>query len=102
MGLRCGVLQAFLQDLGGQTAMVSFSELSCTLLRDYSADDTRKVKEMLDAHSKAWNAVLGRYEDPGDWLHSSLSDMGLCSRIGASVFCRQGALLWNLGLNFSP
>ncbi|XP_048842550.1 utrophin isoform X1 [Brienomyrus brachyistius] len=67
--------KAFLQDLGSQSAVISFSELSCRLLRDYSADDTRKVKEVLDAHSKAWNAILGRTSDRQVALEGELKDL---------------------------
>lgn len=57
------VLQAFLQDLGrGQATVAAFSELSSHLLQEYSADDTRRIKEVAEKHSAAWNSVNNRYQ----------------------------------------
>lgn len=55
------VPQAFLQDLGrGQAAVVAFNELSSHLLREYSIDDTRRIKEVTDKHNAAWNGINNR------------------------------------------
>uniref|UniRef100_A0A8D0DED2 Utrophin n=1 Tax=Sander lucioperca TaxID=283035 RepID=A0A8D0DED2_SANLU len=50
--------KAFLQDLGrGQATVVAFNELSNHLLREYSTDDTRRIKEVTDKHNGAWNSI---------------------------------------------
>uniref|UniRef100_A0A8C7HQP1 Utrophin n=1 Tax=Oncorhynchus kisutch TaxID=8019 RepID=A0A8C7HQP1_ONCKI len=50
--------KVFLQDLGrGQGTVVTFNELSNQLLREYSADDTRRIKEVTDKHNRAWNSI---------------------------------------------
>uniref|UniRef100_A0A7N9AK67 Utrophin n=1 Tax=Mastacembelus armatus TaxID=205130 RepID=A0A7N9AK67_9TELE len=50
--------KALLQDLGrGQATVVAFSELSNHLLREYSTDDTRRIKEVADKHNAAWNSI---------------------------------------------
>uniref|UniRef100_A0A4W6CVG9 Utrophin n=1 Tax=Lates calcarifer TaxID=8187 RepID=A0A4W6CVG9_LATCA len=50
--------KAFLQDLGrGQGAVAAFNELSAHLLREYSTDDTRRIKEVTDKHNAAWNSI---------------------------------------------
>lgn len=52
----------FLQDLArGQESVTSFNELSNQLLQEYAADDTRKVKEVMDKLNTAWNSVNNRY-----------------------------------------
>lgn len=54
-------LQALLQDLGrGQAPVVAFNELSSHLLQEYSTDDTRRIKEITDKHSAAWNSINSR------------------------------------------
>lgn len=53
--------QAFLLELSrGQAAVAAFNELSGHLLREYSTDDTRRVKEVTDAHNAAWNNLNNR------------------------------------------
>uniref|UniRef100_A0A8D0AA29 Utrophin n=1 Tax=Sander lucioperca TaxID=283035 RepID=A0A8D0AA29_SANLU len=53
--------KAFLQDLGrGQATVVAFNELSNHLLREYSTDDTRRIKEVTDKHNGAWNSINNR------------------------------------------
>uniref|UniRef100_A0A3P9A6P6 Utrophin n=1 Tax=Esox lucius TaxID=8010 RepID=A0A3P9A6P6_ESOLU len=48
----------FLQDLGrGQAAITPFNELSNQLLQEYSADDTRRIKEVAEKHNEAWNSL---------------------------------------------
>uniref|UniRef100_A0A8C2ZFM6 Utrophin n=1 Tax=Cyclopterus lumpus TaxID=8103 RepID=A0A8C2ZFM6_CYCLU len=50
--------KAFLQDLGrGQATVVAFNELSNHLLREYSIDDTRRIKEVTDKHNTAWISI---------------------------------------------
>uniref|UniRef100_A0A3Q1JRX4 Utrophin n=1 Tax=Anabas testudineus TaxID=64144 RepID=A0A3Q1JRX4_ANATE len=54
--------KVFLQDLGrGQATVVAFNELSNHLLREYSSDDTRKIKEIADKRNAAWNSINNRY-----------------------------------------
>ncbi|CAL8317063.1 unnamed protein product [Merluccius merluccius] len=56
--------KAFLQDLGrGQASVASFNELSAQLLREYSIDDTRRIKEAADKHNAAWNGINNRASD---------------------------------------
>uniref|UniRef100_A0A672HY23 Utrophin n=1 Tax=Salarias fasciatus TaxID=181472 RepID=A0A672HY23_SALFA len=51
----------FLQGLGrGQAAVAAFNELSNHLLQEYSADDTRRIKEVTDKHNAAWNSINNR------------------------------------------
>lgn len=55
------VSQAFLQDLGrGQVTVAAFNELSAHLLREYSTDDTRRIKDLTDKHNAAWNSINNR------------------------------------------
>uniref|UniRef100_A0A8C9V4T0 Utrophin n=1 Tax=Scleropages formosus TaxID=113540 RepID=A0A8C9V4T0_SCLFO len=55
--------KGFLNDLSkGQAVVASFSELSGRLLRDYATDDTRRVKEVADMHSKSWSSLQSRYD----------------------------------------
>uniref|UniRef100_A0A665WIT9 Utrophin n=1 Tax=Echeneis naucrates TaxID=173247 RepID=A0A665WIT9_ECHNA len=50
--------KVFLQDLGrGQGAVAAFNEMSGHLLREYSTDDTRRIKEVTDKHNAAWNSI---------------------------------------------
>ncbi|XP_077443822.1 utrophin isoform X2 [Stigmatopora argus] len=56
--------KAFLQELSrGQPAVSVFNELSAHLLREYANDDTRRVKEVTDAHNVAWNNLNNRAND---------------------------------------
>uniref|UniRef100_A0A8C7QPP8 Utrophin n=1 Tax=Oncorhynchus mykiss TaxID=8022 RepID=A0A8C7QPP8_ONCMY len=66
--------KVFLQDLGrGQGTIVTFNELSNQLLREYSADDTRKIKEVTDKHNRAWNSINNRASDRQAQLDSDLT-----------------------------
>lgn len=66
--------KVFLQDLGrGQGSVVTFNELSNQLLREYSADDTRRIKEVTDKHNRAWNSVNNRASDRQAQLDSDLT-----------------------------
>uniref|UniRef100_A0A8C7I0X8 Utrophin n=1 Tax=Oncorhynchus kisutch TaxID=8019 RepID=A0A8C7I0X8_ONCKI len=70
----CFLLQVFLQDLGrGQGTVVTFNELSNQLLREYSADDTRRIKEVTDKHNRAWNSINNRASDRQAQLDSDLT-----------------------------
>uniref|UniRef100_A0A4W3I6T2 Utrophin n=1 Tax=Callorhinchus milii TaxID=7868 RepID=A0A4W3I6T2_CALMI len=57
----CEVLsfsQHFVQELHkGQVTVAAFNDLSNKLLRDYEADDTRKVKEVTDSINVSWNHI---------------------------------------------
>ncbi|XP_057678850.1 dystrophin isoform X3 [Corythoichthys intestinalis] len=56
--------KTFLQELNrGQAAVAAFNDLSAHLLREYSNDDTRRVKEVTDAHNAAWNNLNNRAND---------------------------------------
>uniref|UniRef100_W5NH22 Utrophin n=1 Tax=Lepisosteus oculatus TaxID=7918 RepID=W5NH22_LEPOC len=79
----------FLQDLNrGQITVASFNDLSSKLLRDYASDDTRKVKEIMDKHTSAWDAIRNRAND----RQSSL-DMEMKSLQG-SLRELEGFLKW--------
>ncbi|XP_067302899.1 utrophin-like isoform X1 [Pseudorasbora parva] len=68
--------KAFLQDLGrGQENVTSFNELSNQLLQEYAADDTRKVKELMDKLNAAWNGVNNRASDRQSALDSELKSL---------------------------
>ncbi|XP_037306138.2 utrophin isoform X1 [Pungitius pungitius] len=73
--------KAFLQDLGrGQAAVVAFNELSNQLLREYSIDDTRRIKEVTDKHSAAWNGINNRASDRHAHLDSELKGLQMSLR----------------------
>jgi len=42
--------------------VASFNELSNQLLREYSTDDTRRIKEVTDKHNGAWNSINNRWD----------------------------------------
>ncbi|XP_078146088.1 utrophin isoform X3 [Centroberyx gerrardi] len=68
--------KAFLQDLGrGQPAVAAFNELSNQLLREYSADDTRRIKEVTDKHNGAWNSINNRASDRQAQLDCELKSL---------------------------
>uniref|UniRef100_A0A667ZE87 Utrophin n=1 Tax=Myripristis murdjan TaxID=586833 RepID=A0A667ZE87_9TELE len=67
---------AFLQDLGrGQATVAAFNELSSHLLREYSADDTRRIKEITDKHNAAWNTINNRASDRQAQLDCELKSL---------------------------
>ncbi|XP_050952994.1 dystrophin isoform X3 [Labeo rohita] len=73
--------KAFLQDLSrGQESVTSFNELSNQLLQEYAADDTRKVKEVMDKHNTAWNSVNNRASDRQASLDLELKSLQTCLR----------------------
>ncbi|XP_062871249.1 utrophin-like isoform X3 [Trichomycterus rosablanca] len=56
--------KAFLQDLSREHVTVAaFNELCNQLLQDYAADDTRRVKEVMDKHAASWSAINNRASD---------------------------------------
>ncbi|XP_051515683.1 utrophin-like isoform X5 [Myxocyprinus asiaticus] len=68
--------KAFLQVLsGGQESVTSFNELSNQLLQEYAADDTRKVKEVMDKLNTLWNSVNNRATDRQAALDSDLKTL---------------------------
>ncbi|KAM3602596.1 uncharacterized protein V6R79_007126 [Siganus canaliculatus] len=73
--------KAFLQDLGrGQATVAAFNELSNHLLREYSTDDTRRIKEVTDKHSAAWNSINNRASDRHAQLDSELKGLQVSLR----------------------
>lgn len=76
-------LQALLQDLGrGQAAVAGFNELSAHLLHEYSADDTRRIKEVTDKHNAVWSSINNRWTESN--RHTWLSPP--CQRFCASAW----------------
>ncbi|KAI1897629.1 hypothetical protein AGOR_G00085230 [Albula goreensis] len=81
--------KVFLQDLSkGQIAVASFNELSSQLLQEYSADDTRRLKEVTDTHNMAWNAINNRANDRQACLDAELKSLQ------ASLKDLEGFLKW--------
>ncbi|XP_056261686.1 utrophin isoform X2 [Seriola aureovittata] len=73
--------KVFLQDLGrGQGAVAAFNELSSHLLREYSTDDTRRIKEVTDQHNAAWNSINNRASDRYTQLDSELKGLQMSLR----------------------
>ncbi|KAJ8355724.1 hypothetical protein SKAU_G00185180 [Synaphobranchus kaupii] len=81
--------KVFVQDLSkGQATVASFNELSAQLLQEYEADDTRKIKEVTDTHTMAWNAVNNRARDRQACLDADLK------ALQASLKELEGFLKW--------
>uniref|UniRef100_A0A8C2DQV8 Utrophin n=1 Tax=Cyprinus carpio TaxID=7962 RepID=A0A8C2DQV8_CYPCA len=74
--------KAFLQELSrGQESVTSFNELSNQLLQEYAADDTRKVKEVMDKLNTVWNShVINTASDRQAALDSELKSLQACLR----------------------
>ncbi|XP_066527919.1 utrophin-like isoform X3 [Hoplias malabaricus] len=73
--------KAFLQDLSReQVTVASFNELCNQLLEDYSSDDTRRVKEVMDKHIAAWNSINNRASDRQAVLDSELKSLQVSLR----------------------
>ncbi|XP_034435041.1 dystrophin isoform X4 [Hippoglossus hippoglossus] len=73
--------KALLQDLGrGQGTVAAFNELSGHLLREYSTDDTRRIKEVTDKHNAAWNNLNNRSSDRYTHLDSELKGLQMSLR----------------------
>ncbi|KAM9703806.1 utrophin isoform 2-T3 [Menidia menidia] len=54
----------FLLSLGrGQATVAAFNELSSHLLREYSTDDTRRIKEVAERQAANWNSINNRASD---------------------------------------
>ncbi|XP_059842070.1 utrophin-like isoform X5 [Hypanus sabinus] len=79
----------FLQELhGGQFTVASFNDLSNKLLRDYAADDTRKVKEITENINMSWNNINQRASERVGHLECDLKQMqNLLQEL-------EGSLLW--------
>uniref|UniRef100_A0A672HW01 Utrophin n=1 Tax=Salarias fasciatus TaxID=181472 RepID=A0A672HW01_SALFA len=74
-------VQEFLQGLGrGQAAVAAFNELSNHLLQEYSADDTRRIKEVTDKHNAAWNSINNRANDRHAHLDGELKGLQVSLR----------------------
>uniref|UniRef100_A0A8B9HFE9 Utrophin n=1 Tax=Astyanax mexicanus TaxID=7994 RepID=A0A8B9HFE9_ASTMX len=58
-----------------QLTVATFNELCNQLLEDYSADDTRRVKEVMDKHITAWNSINNRASDRQAVLDSELKSL---------------------------
>uniref|UniRef100_A0A3B4ZHV6 Utrophin n=1 Tax=Stegastes partitus TaxID=144197 RepID=A0A3B4ZHV6_9TELE len=71
----------FLQALGrGQAPVAAFNELSNQLLREYSSDDTRRIKEVSDKHNAVWNSVNNRASDRHTQLDTELKSVQVSLR----------------------
>ncbi|KAM9353992.1 utrophin isoform 2-T2 [Pholidichthys leucotaenia] len=71
----------FLQALGrGQATVAAFNELSNHLLREYSTDDTRRIKEVADKYSAAWKSLNDRASDRHTQLDSELKSVQVSLR----------------------
>uniref|UniRef100_A0A087YNX0 Utrophin n=1 Tax=Poecilia formosa TaxID=48698 RepID=A0A087YNX0_POEFO len=68
------VFQEFSQALG-QDQIAAFNELSNHLLREYSSDDTRRIKEVADKQNVAWNSLSKRANDRRAQLDSELKEV---------------------------
>uniref|UniRef100_A0A3Q3XEN2 Calponin-homology (CH) domain-containing protein n=1 Tax=Mola mola TaxID=94237 RepID=A0A3Q3XEN2_MOLML len=73
--------KVFLQDLGrGQDTVAAFNQMSTHLLREYSTDDTRKIKEIADKHNAGWNSINNRANDRHTQLDSELKGLQMSLR----------------------
>ncbi|XP_067428603.1 utrophin isoform X3 [Thunnus thynnus] len=73
--------KVFLQDLGrGQATVAAFNELSNHLLREYSTDDTRRIKEVTDKHNATWNSINNRTSDRHAQLDNELKGLQMSLR----------------------
>ncbi|XP_028253113.1 dystrophin isoform X2 [Parambassis ranga] len=71
----------FLQSLArGQATIAAFNELSIHLLREYSTDDTRRIKEVTDKHNAAWNSINNRASDRHTQLDTDLKGLQVSLR----------------------
>uniref|UniRef100_A0A4W3HNV5 Utrophin n=1 Tax=Callorhinchus milii TaxID=7868 RepID=A0A4W3HNV5_CALMI len=59
----------------GQVTVAAFNDLSNKLLRDYEADDTRKVKEVTDSINVSWNHINQRASERVGFLESELKQL---------------------------
>ncbi|XP_038130238.1 dystrophin isoform X2 [Cyprinodon tularosa] len=66
----------FFQALGrDQATVAAFNELSTHLLREYSSDDTRRIKEVTEKQNAAWNSITQRASDRRAQLDSELKEV---------------------------
>ncbi|MEQ2276941.1 hypothetical protein XENORESO_015291, partial [Xenotaenia resolanae] len=66
----------FFQALGpDQATVAAFNELSNHLLREYSSDDTRRIKEVTEKQNVAWNSISKRASDHHAQLDSELKEV---------------------------
>ncbi|XP_072217830.1 utrophin isoform X2 [Leuresthes tenuis] len=71
----------FLLSLGrGQATVAAFNELSSHLLREYSTDDTRRIKEVAERHTANWNSLNNRASDRHTQLDSELKGVQVSLR----------------------
>ncbi|XP_058266375.1 utrophin isoform X2 [Hemibagrus wyckioides] len=76
-----GDSKAFLQDLSREhVTMAAFNELCNQLLQDYTTDDTRRVKEVMDKTVMSWNTVNNRASDRQLVLDSELKNLQVSLR----------------------
>ncbi|KAJ8270600.1 hypothetical protein GJAV_G00116950 [Gymnothorax javanicus] len=81
--------KAFLQDLSkAQPTVTSFNQLSAQLVQEYASDDTRRIQEVADSHSTAWNTVNSRASDRHTSLDAELKNLQ------ASLKELEGFLKW--------
>uniref|UniRef100_A0A673A7P6 Utrophin n=1 Tax=Sphaeramia orbicularis TaxID=375764 RepID=A0A673A7P6_9TELE len=64
----------------GQAIVATFNELSNHLLREYSTDDTRRIKEVTDKHNTAWNSINNRASDRQAQLDTELKGLQMSLR----------------------
>ncbi|XP_047244031.1 utrophin isoform X9 [Girardinichthys multiradiatus] len=66
----------FFQALGrDQATVAAINELSNHLLREYSSDDTRRIKEVTEKQNVAWNSISKRASDHHAQLDSELKEV---------------------------
>ncbi|XP_037541797.1 dystrophin [Nematolebias whitei] len=69
------------QTLGrDQVTVTAFTELSNHLLREYSSDDTRRIKEVTETHIAAWNSINCRVNDRRNQLDGELKGVQVSLR----------------------
>uniref|UniRef100_A0A3B5L058 Utrophin n=1 Tax=Xiphophorus couchianus TaxID=32473 RepID=A0A3B5L058_9TELE len=59
----------------GRDQVAAFNELSNHLLREYSSDDTRRIKEVTEKQNVAWNSLSKRANDHRAQLDSELKEV---------------------------
>ncbi|XP_032441695.1 dystrophin isoform X3 [Xiphophorus hellerii] len=59
----------------GRDQVAAFNELSNHLLREYSSDDTRRIKEVTEKQNVAWNSLSKRANDRRAQLDSELKEV---------------------------
>ncbi|KAJ8009626.1 hypothetical protein DPEC_G00090860 [Dallia pectoralis] len=64
----------------GQASVACFNDLSNQLLREYSSDDTRRIKEVAGEHNEAWNSLNKRVSERQARLDSDLKGLQMSLR----------------------